>query len=259
MTGTIELEMGKDGVAYLWINNPDHRNALNNSLIDSLIDHYSRLSADTACRAIVVRGRDGIFCAGRELRDLRTLQDASNATITETYEILKNLNQVVWFCPKPTIAVIQKYAFGAGATLMSWCDITLAENEAIFAYPETHHGFPPSPALMALFASVGRKKAMELVLTGRRIDASEADRIGLITRAVPADILEEELNTVISGILRAGPEALQRTKEFIWHSDEATNRAAMTSAVHSITLGLSTTQAREGIAAFFEKRKPNWS
>jgi len=242
MTGKIDLERRGDGVATLWIDNPAHRNALNNTLIDALTGHYKALGADAACRAIIVRGRGGIFCAGRELRDLRALQD----------------NEAVWFCPRPTVALVQKYAFGAGATLTSWCDIALAENEALFAYPEVHHGFPPSPALMALFLAVGRKKAMELILTGRRIDAVEADRIGLVTRAVPAASLEEELEKILAGLVRGGPDAIKRTKEFVWHADETGHRAAMTSAVDSISLGLAAPQAREGIAAFFDKRRPKW-
>lgn len=257
MSGKIDLER-KDGVATLWIDNPAHRNALNNDLIEALTVHYRQLGADPSCRVIVVRGRGGIFCAGRELRDLRALQDADNATIVQTYEKLKALNEAVWFCPRPTVALVQKYAFGAGATLSSWCDISLAENGALFAYPEVHHGFPPSPALMALFLAVGRKKAMELVLTGRRIDAVEADRIGLITRAVAPELLEDELAKLLAGLLRGGPDAIKRTKEFVWHSDEAGHRSAMASAVDSISLGLASPQARQGIAAFFDKRTPNW-
>jgi len=259
MSGKIDLEQRGDGVATLWIDNPAHRNALNNDLIEALTGHYRSLAADPDCRVIVVRGRGGIFCAGRELRDLRALQDADNTTIVATYEKLKALNEAVWFCPRPTVAVIEKYAFGAGATLSSWCDIALAEETALFAYPEVHHGFPPSPALMALFLAVGRKKAMELVLTGRRIDALEADRIGLITQAVPAGVVDDALARLIAGLLRSGPDAIRRTKEFVWHSDEAGHRAAMTSAVDSISLGLASPQAREGIAAFFDKREPGWA
>jgi enoyl-CoA hydratase/carnithine racemase len=258
MSGKIDLERRHDGVATLWIDNPSHRNALNNGLIEALTGHFRTLAADPACRVIVVRGRNGIFCAGRELRDLRALQDADNATIVATYDKLKALNEAVWFCPKPTVALVQKYAFGAGATLSSWCDLALSEDAALFAYPEVHHGFPPSPALMALFLAVGRKKAMELILTGRRIDAVEADRIGLITRAVPAAALEDELGRLLAGLLRSGPDAIKRTKEFVWHSDESGHRAAMTCAVDSISLGLASPQAREGIAAFFDKRQPRW-
>jgi enoyl-CoA hydratase/carnithine racemase len=258
MSGKIDLERRHDDVATLWIDNPSHRNALNNGLIEALTGHFRTLAADPACRVIVVRGRNGIFCAGRELRDLRALQDADNATIVATYDKLKALNEAVWFCPKPTVALVQKYAFGAGATLSSWCDVALSEDAALFAYPEVHHGFPPSPALMALFLAVGRKKAMELILTGRRIDAVEADRIGLITRAVPAAALEDELGRLLAGLLRSGPDAIKRTKEFVWHSDESGHRAAMASAVDSISLGLASPQAREGIAAFFDKRQPRW-
>lgn len=258
MTGKIDIERSSDGVATLWIDNLEHRNALNNTLIDRLTEYCRALGADPTCRVVVVRGRGGIYCAGRELRDLRALQGASNDDIVATYEKLKSLNEAVWFCPKPTIAVVQKYAFGAGATLASWCDITLAEDKALFAYPEVHHGFPPSPAMMALFLAVGRKKAMELILTGRRFNAVEADTIGLITRAVPASSLDQELARVIAGLLRSGPDAIKRTKAFAWHLDEAGHRAAMTSAVDSISLGLASPQAREGISAFFDKRIPKW-
>ncbi len=256
--GKIRLERADSGVATLWIDNPAHRNALNNDLIEALTGHYRDLARDPKARVIVVRGTGGIFCAGRELRDLRALQDADNATVVDTYQKLKALNEAVWFCPLPTVAAIEKYAFGAGATLSSWCDISIAEEGALFAYPEVHHGFPPSPALMALFLAVGRKKAMELILTGRRIDAVEADRIGLITRCVkPADF-QADLDRLLAGLLRSGPEAVKRTKAFVWHADEAGHRAAMESAVDSISLGLASPQAREGIAAFFEKRTPNW-
>lgn len=258
MTGKIDLERSDNGVATLWIDNLEHRNALNNTLIDSLTEHFHALGADPACRVVTVRGRGGIYCAGRELRDLRALQDASNDEIVATYEKLRGLNEAVWFCPKPTIAVVQKYAFGAGATLTSWCDIAIAESDALFAYPEVHHGFPPSPAMMALFLAVGRKKAMELILTGRRFNAVEADEIGLITRAVSASGLEQELSKIIAGLLRSGPDAIKRTKAFAWHLDEAGHRAAMTSAVDSISLGLASPQAREGISAFFDKRVPRW-
>jgi enoyl-CoA hydratase/carnithine racemase len=86
----------------------------------------------------------------------------------------------------------------------------------------------------------------------------EADRIGLVTRAVPAAALEDELEKILAGLVRGGPDAIKRTKEFVWHADESGHRAAMTSAVDSISLGLAAPQAREGIAAFFDKRRPKW-
>ncbi len=99
MSGKIDIERRTDGVAVLWIDNPAHRNALNNTLIEALTAHFRALAADPSCRVVLVRGRGGIFCAGRELRDLRALQDASNDMIVATYEKLKALNEAVWFCP----------------------------------------------------------------------------------------------------------------------------------------------------------------
>lgn len=258
MSGRIQLEQTSDGIFTLWIDNPEHRNALNDSLIESLIENLSKAGGDPACRVVMLRGRNGIFCAGRELRDLRKLQEASPALIAATYERLKRLNEAIYFCPRPTVAVIEKYAFGAGATVVSWCDIAIAESGALLAYPEVHHGITPSPAVMALFRGISRKAAMHLILTGRRIDAVEAQSIGLLSRTVPAADLEKEVAATLKALRRGNPAAIKRTKEFLWHSEDAGHRAAMASAVDSISLGLAAGEAREGIAAFFEKREPNW-
>lgn len=258
MTGKIELERSEGGIATLWINNPDHRNALSNTLIEALVRHYHKLENDDTCRVIVLRGRNGIFCAGRELRDIRALQAGTNDEIVEAYTTLKNLNEAITYNRKPTVAVVEKYAFGLGATVMSWCDVVLAASNTMMAYPEVHHGIPPSPTLMALFAAVGRKKAMELILTGRRIDAKEADQIGLVSKVVPPESLEDAIQALVTGILRGSPDAIDRTKRFIAHAEGTPPRQAMVSAVDSISLGVATDQCREGVAAFFEKREPQW-
>ncbi len=252
MAGRIERERDARGVETVWIDNQSHRNTLNNELIDALAAAVRAAGADPDCRAIVIRGRGGIFCAGRELRDLKALLDADITTVTATYHRLRLLNEAIYLCPRPTVAMIERYAFGAGATLASWCDIAIAEAGALMAYPEVRHGIVPAPVVMALMRGVPRKAALELILTGRRIDGTEAARINLITRAVPAADLAAAVEATLADILKGSPDAIARTKEFIVHAEDASHRAAMLSAVDSISIGLSHPETRKRITAFLE-------
>lgn len=255
----ITCEWLQPGIACLWIDNPAHRNALNDELIEQMIGHLHRLGRDHDCRLIVVRGRGGIFSAGRELNDLRRLQSATLEDVRDTYERLRVLNAAFYDCPVPTLAVIERFAFGAGATVVSWCDMALAEESAFLCFPELRHGIVPAPLIRALFRAVPRKLAMEMILTGRRVPASEAASAGLITRAVPAGQIEQALGDVIAGIRLSAPNATRRTLRFIASTDGMSERDAMSEAVDSISVGLLEPDAREAIAAFLEKRPARWT
>jgi enoyl-CoA hydratase/carnithine racemase len=260
MTGhSIIRETLQPGVACLWISNPAHRNAMNDDLIEQMITHLRDLGRDPACRLVVVRGRGGTFSAGRELNDLRKLQGATLTEVTATYERLHALNLAFHDCPVPTLAVIERYAFGAGATIVSWCDMALAEDGAFICYPELQHGIVPSPALMALMRSVPDKVALELLLTGRRVYGPEAAQIGLITRAVPAGGLDAAMGEIIAGVRRCAPNATRRMLRFIVSAAAMSPRDAMAEAVDSISAGLLEPDAQQGIAAFLEKRPTPWS
>ncbi len=251
----LHREVLRPGVTCLWIDNPDHRNAMNDALIEAMIAALRSLGRDAEARLVVVRGRGGLFSAGRELGDLRRLQDATPDEITAAYERLHELNRAFHDCPVPTLAVVERFAFGAGATVMSWCDMALAEDGAFVCYPELQHGIVPSPALMGLLGSVPEKVAMELLLTGRRVHAPEAARIGLVSRSVPAAALEAELAGLIEGVCRCSPVTVRRLKRFKAQADAMSPRDAMAAAVHSISEGLQDEESRRRIAAFLEGRR----
>ncbi len=244
----------RPGVTCLIISNPTHRNAMNDSLIEQMLTAVRELGQDPTCRLIVIRGRDGTFSAGRELNDLRKLQDSTLADITATYERLHELNRAFHDCPVPTMSVIERFAFGAGATIVSWCDMALAEEGAFLCYPELQHGIVPSPAMMGLLRSVPEKRAMELLLTGRRVYGPEAAVIGLITRSVPADALNAAIEEIIDGVCRCSPAAVRRMKRFKSAAEGMSTRDAMAEAVHSISAGLQEDDTRRRIAAFLERR-----
>jgi enoyl-CoA hydratase/carnithine racemase len=255
LSGRVEVERLEEGVSVVWIDNPRQKNALNNELIVQLATVFTKLDADGSCRVVVLRGRDGIYCAGRNLRDVLSLQASAPGVSVERYGELRRLNEAIHYCRKPTIAVIEAFAFGAGITVASWCDIVIAADDALISYPELSHGIPPSPAIPALMNAVSRKVAMELILTGRRISAAEAERVGLITRSVAKQFLEASLRELLDSILRGVQSTIERTKEFIWLAEDASHRSAMASAVDSISLGVLSPETKNRIEAFFAKSK----
>jgi len=255
----IEVERGEQGVATIWLSNPSHLNALSDAMIIGLCEELPRLGEDSTCRAIVLRGRGGVFCAGRELRDVKALQGGDLDAIKKIYDAMQKMNEVIYFSPVPVISVIEKYAFGIATMLVSWSDIALAEDGARFGYPEVHHGITPYGAVPTMLNMMNQKAMMDLLLTGRKIGADEAVRLGIITRAVPADRLLSELDQLLADIFRGSAAAIRRSKQFVRECETLTYRQGMAAATDKSILGIGLPEMRQGIAAFLDKRKAKWS
>lgn len=258
MKGSIDVERDARGVTTFRIDNAAHRNALNNDMIASLTTAFRAAADDRECRMVVLRGAGGMFCAGREINDIQALQDSSMDLLNEAYARLLDLNLAAYYCPKPVLSVLERFALGAGIMLAGWSDIALAEEGCLIGYPEVKIGLPPTQTTIQLIRGVHRKAAVELLLTARTIRAPEAARLGLITRAVPAAALQTEVDAVIEALLAASPEAITRTKQMIWKTEDADYRSAISTGVDVISVAAATASAREGISAFVEKRKPQW-
>ena len=258
MKGSIGIERDARGVVTLRINNPAHRNAMSDDMIAGLTAGFKAAAEDAQCRVVVLRGADGMFCAGREINDIQALQGAGMDVLNAAYARLLELNLAAYYCPKPVVAVLERYALGAGIMIAGWADIALAEDACLIGYPEVKIGLPPTQTTIQLIRGVHRKAAVELLLTARNIRAPEAAQLGLITRAVPAAALQGEADTVIDALLAASPEALTRTKQMIWKIEDADYRSAITIGVDVISVAAATASAREGIAAYVEKRRPQW-
>ena len=258
MKGSIDVERDARGVTTFRIDNAAHRNALNNDMIASLTTAFRAAADDRECRMVVLRGAGGMFCAGREINDIQALQDSSMDLLNEAYARLLDLNLAAYYCPKPVLSVLERFALGAGIMLAGWSDIALAEEGCLIGYPEVKIGLPPTQTTIQLIRGVHRKAAVELLLTARTIRAPEAARLGLISRAVPAAALQTEVDAVIEALLAASPEAITRTKQMIWKTEDADYRSAISTGVDVISVAAATASAREGISAFVEKRKPQW-
>ncbi len=255
----IQIERSDQGVATVWLNNPKHLNALSNAMIIGLCEELPRLADDTTCRAIVMRGRGGVFCAGRELRDVKALQGADLDAIEKMYGYMQTMNEVIYHSPHPVISVIEKYAFGIATMLVSWSDIALAEDGAMFGYPEVHHGITPYGAIPTMLNMMNQKAMLDLLLTGRKINAAEALRLGILTRAVPAEHLTGELDRVLQDLFQGSAAAIRRSKKFVRECETLTYQQGMTAATDKSILGVGLPDMRKGIAAFIDKQKANWS
>jgi len=254
----IQVERSDQGVATIWLSNPRHLNALSNAMIIGLCEELSRLAEDLTCRAIVMRGRGGVYCAGRELGDVKALQGADLDAIKEIYEHMQKMNEAIYYSPHPVISVIEKYAFGIATMLVSWSDIALAEEDAMFGYPEVHHGITPYGAVPTMLNMMSRRAVLDLLLTGRTVRAAEALRLGILTRAVPADQLTGELDKILQDIFRGSAAAIRRSKKFVRECETLTYQQGIAAATDKSILGVGLPEMRKGIAAFLDKQKAEW-
>jgi enoyl-CoA hydratase/carnithine racemase len=251
----VEVERDAHGVATVWLNNAGRLNALSNRMVIGLGEELPRLAADDTCRAIVLRGRGGVFCAGRDLTDLKALQASDAAAIQAMYGHMQKMNEVIYYSPQPVISVIERYAFGIATMIATWTDIALAEENAQLGYPEVHHGITPYGAVPTLLNSMNQKAMMDLLLTGRRINAEEAVRLGILTRAVPADRLDAELHDVLEHLFRGSAAAIRKSKQFVRDCETLTYQEGINAATEKHVLGLASPETRQGLAAFATRRK----
>lgn len=255
----IEVERGERGVTTVWLDNAGHLNALSDAMIVGLCEAFTRLAADDACRAIVLRGRGGVYCAGRELGDVKALQAAGPEAAARMYGYMQTMNEVIYDSPQPVVSVVEKYAFGIATMLVTWSDIALAEEGAQLGYPEVQHGITPYGAVPTMLNAMNQKAVLDLLMTGRRIGAAEALRLGILTRVVPGDRLVAELDAVLGDLLKGSAVAIRRSKQFVRECETLTYRQGIAAATDKAILGVGMPEMRKGIAAFLDKRRPDWT
>lgn len=257
--GAIHVDRDERNVATVWLDSPARRNALGNAMISGLCDAFAGLAADDACRAIVLRGRGGVFCAGRDLVDLKALQAAGLEAAARMYHAMQQMNETIYFSPHPVVCVIEKYALGIATMLASWSDIALADEGAQFGYPEVRHGITPYGAVPTMLNTMSQKAMFDLLFTARRIGAAEAVRLGIITRAVAADRLGAELEEVLGHLFRGNAAAIRRSKRFVRECETLSYRQGLAAATDKHILGLGVPEMLGGVASFLDRRKADGS
>jgi len=246
-----------DGVATITINRPEVRNALSWDVIAQMRTRVAEAKADDAVHVVVVTGAgDKAFCAGADLGNM-----ADGASFLELHEGrggLASLFEEMWALGKPTIARVHGYALAGGFGLALACDMVIAADNAVFATPEIDVGLWPFMITVPLTRSMPPKKALELMLTGRRVDAAEADRLGFVTRVVPVAELDAAVNDLAQSLASKSPAIVKLGRDSFYEVWDRSAAEALALLHPLLTLTTLTDDAKEGIAAFSEKRPPEW-
>jgi methylglutaconyl-CoA hydratase len=252
-------ERRPDGSAWITLDRPQIHNAFDERLIAELTAALAALADDDGVRAVVLTGAGRSFSAGADLNWMRrtaTYGEAENlADARALAKLMASLNEL----PKPTIARVNGAALGGGTGLIACCDIAVASAEAVFGTTEVRLGLIPSVIGPYVVAAIGARQARRLMLSGERIDAAEAARIGLVHAVVAADELDSAVATVLDHLRRGGPAALAAAKRLVHDlAGRPITPELIDDTARRIAALRASAEAREGLASFLEKRPANW-
>ncbi len=245
----------EDHVATVRLNRPDALNALNSQLLNELAAALGALDADPSVRAFVLTGSDKAFAAGA---DVKEMADKGFVDMF-LHDHFAGPTEAIGRVRKPIIAAVAGYCLGGGCELAMMCDFILAADTAKFGQPEINLGvIPGMGGTQRMARAVGKSKAMEMCLTGRFMDAAEAERAGLVSRVIPAADLLRDARETAGKIAQKSPLAVRAVKEAVNRSEETTLREGLTFERRLFSAMFSTEDQAEGMAAFNEKRTPQF-
>ena len=245
-----------NGIATMTLNRPQARNALSVAMMSEIEDTLARIAADPSIKAVVLAANGPAFCAGHDLKEMRSLQgrEAVAAVFTQCSRMMTAIVRL----PKPVIARVHAMATAAGCQIVASCDLAIAADSAQFATPGVNIGLFCSTPMVALSRAVGRKQAMEMLLTGHAVDAATAAAWGLINRAVPMAALDQAVNELAGLIGSKSPHTVKVGKEAFYRQAEMGLDDAYAYAAQVMTENMLARDAAEGIDAFLSKRPPIW-
>jgi len=237
------------------MNRPEQRNALSTGLMRELTAELERLSSRPECRVVVLRGAGPAFSAGH---DLNELLDRTPAEEREVFEICTRLMDTIQRIPQPVIAAVHGIATAAGCQLVATCDLAIASEAARFATPGVRIGLFCSTPMVAVSRNIGRKRALQMLLTGQAIDAATAAEWGLVNRVVPAGQLDDAVLELATQIAASSPLTLKIGKRAFYEQADADQDTAYARMSEVMAENAMTCDAQEGMSAFLEKRQPVW-
>jgi methylglutaconyl-CoA hydratase len=239
-------------VVTLTMDQPERRNVLTAALLDQLGDALVQAADDPHVRVVVLTHTGPAFCAGADLSGAGGTSPGSRRDLAEVLSLLMD-------CPKPVVARIAGHAMGGGVGLAAACDLSIAALDARFGFTEVRVGVAPAVISVVCLPKLRRSDALELFLTGARIDAARAASIGLVTRAVAANQLDAEVAALVDQLCLGGPTALAAAKRLVFAVPSLERTAAFTHTSAVSRDLFASPEAAEGMAAFGEKRLPSWA
>jgi enoyl-CoA hydratase/carnithine racemase len=245
------------GIATITINRPERRNALSWQVMTELRDAFEVAKDDDDVHVVVLTGAgDKAFCAGADLTGMAA--DAGWAELHDARGELARLFRAMWELGKPIIARVRGYALAGGFGLCLACDLVIAADDAQFGTPEIDVGLWPFMITVPLVRSMPPKKALELMMTGRRVGAEEAERIGFVTRIVPVDQLDDSVDELAATLASKSTSVMKLGRDSFYAVWDQSSEEALRLLHPMLTITTATEDAAEGIAAFAEKREPHW-
>lgn len=238
---------------------PEVRNAFDDVLIEELTRAFREAAEDPAARVVVLSGDGPSFCAGADVAWMRKAGAYSRAENEADAGKMARMLRTIDACPKPVVALAHGAAIGGGVGLVAAADIVIATEGTVFSLAEVRLGILPAVISPYVLRAIGPRFARDLFLTGDRFDAREAHRVGLAHQVVPAEELEAAARRKVASLLSAGPEAVGVAKRLIEQVTGRTPDEAMDLTVRTIAERRASAEAKEGLTAFLEKRKPSWA
>lgn len=250
-----QIKVKPDVIAAITLDRPEKRNALSFEMMGELIAALRELGGRAETRVIILRGNGPAFSAGHDLREMVGHDlDACSGIFDRCTEMVRAVQEV----PQPVIAQVHALATAAGCQLVASCDLAVAAEEARFATPGVKIGLFCTTPMVALTRAVGRKRAMEMLLTGMTIDAATAMEWGLVNKVVPAAQLEETTCALAQQIVEASPYTVALGKQAFYAQIDLDQPQAYLHAKQVMSRNAVADDAQEGMSAFLEKRKPRW-
>ncbi len=255
---TIEFEQ-KDDLGIVWLNRPQIHNAFNEVMISELIECFEAINEMKEVRVAILRGRGKSFCAGA---DLNWMRGVANYSYEQNFKESLNLSKcfyTIYTCKKPTIAIVHGAAIGGANGLLASCDFAYADDNTTLSLSEVKIGIIPACISPYVMKRVGEYGSKELMISGKRIKGPEAEYHRLVNKSLPSDELDEYVNSVIDLLRTSGPVAMTQCKNLIFNiANKETIEEALESTAKMIAEIRASEEGQEGMAAFLEKRKPNW-
>lgn len=246
-------------LATITLTQPEVRNAFSDEVIADITQAFRTVGKRSDVRAVVLAAEGPAFCAGANLNWMRRMADYSRDENRADAGLLAEMLRVIYECPQPTIARVQGDVYAGGMGLVAACDMAVAAEGAGFCLSEVKIGLIPATISPYVIRAMGARAAHRYFLTGERFDAAEALRIGFVHRVVPADELDNAVDGLLKHLVSAGPEAARACKRLVIEvAGREINEPLIAATVEGIADIRASSEGKEGVQAFLQKRKPAW-
>lgn len=258
MASYLQIDL-TDKVATVRLNRPDKHNVFDERLIAELTKAFRDLAGASSVRVVILAANGPSFSAGADLDWMKRMSVLSRTENERDALLLADLMSAIDRCPKPVVGLVEGAAFGGGVGLVACCDVAIATTKASFCLSEVRLGIIPAVISPYMVAAIGPRACRRYFLSAEKFDAATAEQLGLVHRVVEPEALAAARDAIVGHLLKGGPSALAAAKTLIAHvANEPINEALARDTAWRIADARASPEGREGIAAFLEKRKPNW-